>query len=401
MVLAKGSCSTPERRRLVDRICSAYPRAEIVEQPSVPHNKVAVHGADPRQLHDEGRRMLVLGEHHSAVGYSDEAGNTCPNFRHFSPYGYCHYGCHYCYLAGTQEVRCSPTVKIFLNLEEILQEIDRRACQIGGPKAPVAFYLGKLQDGMALDPLTGYSRVLIPFFAEHPLARLRVLSKSADFVNVLDLNHRGHTVLSWTFSPAVVQQDYEPNAPTGAERIEAAKQCAAAGYPIRAMLMPIIPVRDWQRHYDALLETLLSQVQLDRITLGGICSYRPALKLMERKLGRENLISRSLTPPGPSPGDGRARYPPHLRREIYSHVLATIRRYQPDLTCALCMEDAALARGLGLGDTIGRCTCVLCLPTFRVNAWTSTIFKNRWASWRGLQRFNVMWRVATEPGHPR
>jgi hypothetical protein len=39
-----------------------------------------------------------------------------------------------------------------------------------------------------------------------------------------------------------------------------------AGYPIRVMFMPIIPIPDWQRPYDDLLEQLLTRVRLDRIT---------------------------------------------------------------------------------------------------------------------------------------
>jgi hypothetical protein len=125
------------------------------------------------------------------------------------------------------------------------------------------------------------------------------------------------------------------------------------------MLMPIIPIPDWQRHYGALLEQLLSQVRLDRITLGGICSYGPALDFTERKLGAGNFVSRSLSVLNNAPDDGRARYPRPLRQEVYSHLLQTIRRHQPDLTCALCMEDVSLAHDLGLGDTLGRCNCIL------------------------------------------
>jgi spore photoproduct lyase len=356
IVLAKGSCRTAKRRTFVDRICSVYPRAKILEQLSLPHNKIAFPSTDPLELHYQGHRTLVLGEHGSALGRSDERGNTCPNFWHFSPYGYCPYGCQYCYLAGTQGVRFSPSVKIFLNLAEILQQVDQRARKIGRPEA---FYLGKLQDGMALDPLTGYSRVMIPFFASHPLARFRVLSKSADFHNVLDLDHRGNTVLCWSLNPPAVRTEFEAVTPPVEDRVEALKQCAAAGYPIRVMLMPIIPIPDWQRHYDAFLEQLLSQVQLDRLTLGGICSYGPALDLMERKLGESNPVSRSLFVINNAPDDGRARYPRRLRHEIYSHLLQTVRRCQPNLTCALCMEDVSLAHELGLGHNIGRCNCIL------------------------------------------
>jgi hypothetical protein len=125
------------------------------------------------------------------------------------------------------------------------------------------------------------------------------------------------------------------------------------------MLMPIIPIPEWQHHYDEFLEQLLTRVKLDRLTLGGVCSYGPALNLMERKLGQGNLVSRSLSVINNSPGDGRARYPLELRRGIYEHLLRTIRRFQPELTCALCMEDVALAGSLGLAENIGRCNCIL------------------------------------------
>jgi len=60
-----------------------------------------------------GKKTLVFGVHKSALRFSGEDGNTCPNYWHFSPYGFCPYDCQYCYLAGTPGVRFSPTVKIF------------------------------------------------------------------------------------------------------------------------------------------------------------------------------------------------------------------------------------------------------------------------------------------------
>lgn len=356
VILAKGSITTAKRQSLAERICAAYPQAEVEERLGTAHNKIDLGISDPLQLHYEGRRTLVLGEHNSAVGRSDEEGNTCPNFWHFSPYGYCPYGCSYCYLAGTQGVRFSPTVKVYMNLDEILAQVDKQARKIGRPEA---FYLGKLQDGMALDPLSGYSRVMIPFFARHPFARLRVLSKSADFENVLDLDHGGHTVLCWSLNPPEVRKDYEVVTPPITERIEAMARCAAVGYPIRVMLMPIIPVPDWRQVYGDLLKELLTQVPLDRITLGGVCSYGPALNVTHEKLGTDNAIVKSLTVLSNGPDDGRTRYSHALRAELYTFMRDTIRRFQPGLTVALCMESRAIADEVGLSDNIGKCNCIL------------------------------------------
>src|SRR4030065_389714 len=118
-----------------------YPEAPVEECLDTPHNRMELGERDALSLHRRGKQTLVFGELKAAVRFSRERGNACPNYWHFSPYGFCPYGCHYCYLAGTPGVWFSPTVKIFLNLEEILSEVDQTALQLG---RPTAFFLVKL-----------------------------------------------------------------------------------------------------------------------------------------------------------------------------------------------------------------------------------------------------------------
>ncbi|MCL5960274.1 MAG: hypothetical protein M1358_13350, partial [Chloroflexi bacterium] len=140
--LAAGSLDTTQRRRFVESICKLYPEAPVEECLDVPHNRIELQSKDALTLHQLGKQTLVFGELKTAVRFSQEKGNTCPNYWHFSPYGFCPFGCKYCYLAGTQGVKFSPTVKVYVNLPEMLAEIDRVALRHG---RPVAFYLGKLQ----------------------------------------------------------------------------------------------------------------------------------------------------------------------------------------------------------------------------------------------------------------
>ena len=253
IVLAKGSNRTQYRRRLAEQTCAAYPDAEVVEAFGIPHNRVDLGETDPLRLHERGKQTLVLGEHRSAVRFSEEDGNACPNYWHFSPYGFCPYCCHYCYLAGTPGVWFSPSVKIFLNLDEILADVDRTARRLG---RPTAFYLGKLQDGLALEPLSGYARTMVPFFAQHPYARIVILTKSADVENLLGLDHAGRTILSWTVNAPEIAQLFERNTPCVNARLDAMRRCAQAGYPVRAVLMPIIPVDGWRKTYGRFIATL-------------------------------------------------------------------------------------------------------------------------------------------------
>ena len=206
--------------------------------------------------------------------------------------------------------------------------------------------------------MTGYARRMIPFFARHPFARMVILTKSADVENLLDLNHAGNTILSWTVNAPEVMHNFETNTPDVMARIDAMRQCAQAGYPVRAVLMPIIPVADWPTVYGRFLTTLLESVPLSRITLGSICSFPQAQRLMEQKLGKKNAISSLLDRGATKSDDGRLRFGRSTREDVYRHLIECIRRVRPDLEIGLCLEDEAMFTTLRLQRSMGHCNCV-------------------------------------------
>jgi spore photoproduct lyase len=353
--LAKGSMATLERRRFVERICDLYPEVYIEERLDTPHNQLELSEHDFLSLHHAGKHTLVFGELGSAVRFAQEKGNACPNYWHFSPYGFCPYDCRYCYLAGTPGVKFSPSIKIYVNLPEILKQIDIIARRLA---TPTAFYLGKLQDSLSLDSLTAYSTVMVPFFADHTQARLTLLTKSAYVDRLLDLNHRGHSILSWSVNPPEVSSNFEENVPSIDERLDAMRRVSERGYPVRAIMMPIIPIDHWQEYYDAFTTHMLETVPIQRLTLGGICIYRSARNLMEMKMGALNVVSENIDH-APTAKDGRERYPRSLRHKVYSLIIQSARRLRPDLDIALCLEEQALWESTDLVKNMGRCNCGL------------------------------------------
>jgi spore photoproduct lyase len=359
IVLTRGWNKTAFSQSLTENILSLYQNIQSEDHSNTAHPKILIDGTTPYSQHTAGKQTLVIGEHRSAVRLSTEDGNTCPNYWHFSLYGFCPYGCTYCYLAGTPGVKFSPSVKIFTNVDDVLSAIDKESQNIG---KPTAFYHGKLQDGLALDPLTGYSRQLIPFFAEHPFARQVLLTKSIDVENLIDLDHNGHTILSWTLQPPTISAQFEPNTPSIADRLCAMKRCIEAGYPVRAVLMPLIPIEDWLDVYMGFLTQLLEEIPIKRLTIGAICSYQAANQLMNRKLGHENAIAQNMQQVKTE--DGRMRYSEELREKGYRHLIQSAKSVRPDLEIGLCLETHKMftmldSIGLNMQDAVGRCNCVL------------------------------------------
>jgi hypothetical protein len=123
--------------------------------------------------------------------------------------------------------------------------------------------------------------------------------------------------------------------------------------------MPIIPVADWRTLYDVFLAALLESVPLSRITLGSVCSYPQAQRLMELKLGRQNPISMLLDSGPTKSDDGRLRFSHATREEVYRCLIECIRRHRPDLEIGLCLEDERMFAASDLRGSMGRCNCVL------------------------------------------
>jgi len=355
IILAKGSMKPEIRRRFVESIISLYPRALVIDRRDIPHNQISFDETNPAERISAGKKTLVFGEHKSAVRFSDEEGNTCPNYWHFSPYGFCPYGCKYCYLAGTLGVWHSPTVKIFVNIEEIVEQIDKIAKKLS---SPTAFYVGKLQDGLALDPLTGFSKILVPFFAAHDFARQVILTKSDSVENLLNLEHNGNTIVTWSLNPPEISEKYEENVPAIESRLEAMKKCVAAGYPVRAVIMPVIPVDNWEQLYERFVKRLVAEIPLERLTIGGICIYKNARRLMEDKIGDRNSISNDIDKAMESE-DGRARYFSETRYKMYHLIAEIAQEANPKTRVALCLEESDVWEKLGLTKNLGRCNCVL------------------------------------------
>jgi DNA repair photolyase len=295
IVLCRGSLATPERAAFVRSICSVYPNASVVERLDVPHNRIGVEEQDPGRRVEQGKRTLVFAVPNAdKVVRPNETPNAIFPYGHsFSVYGFCPYNCAYCYLTASPGVWFSPVVKIYVNLPEILAEVEHKAREAG---KDTTFCLGKHEDGLSLDPLTGYSTILVPFFARNATARLLVQTKSAAVERLLGLEHQARTTLSWTLSPPVIAERYESAAPSPEERIKAMQRAADCGYPVRANVIPVIPDGDWKPRYLSFIYDLVERVPLQQLTIGGIRIDPRGRALLEQRLGKENPISGALDP---------------------------------------------------------------------------------------------------------
>ena len=170
----------------------------------------------------------------------------------FSLSSSCPANCEYCYLQTTQGEK--PFMKIFLNIEEILGNI-QTYIDANVPKLTF-FECASITDPIALEHLSGNLKRCIEFFGESSKGRLRLVTKFDDVDPFLNLKHNKHTKFRFTLNSRYVIDNFEHNTSTFNERIDSVKKIADAGYPIGFIIAPIMIYENWKQEYKELLENL-------------------------------------------------------------------------------------------------------------------------------------------------
>ena len=245
----------------------------------------------------------------------------------------CPMDCSYCVLQGYLN---NPFLTLYTNWNELLQEVDTFLS--GDPRSLLRLGTGELSDSLALDSIFPLSQILIPFFAERNNGVLELKTKSAEVNHLLHLNHQGKTVISWSLNPQKMIEEEEIRTTPLEERIDAAKKCQGAGYPIGFHFDPIIYDKGWEKRYQETVFSLFNKIDPKKviwISLGGF-RYPPQLKGIAKERFPNTKIFLGELFPGK---DGKYRYLKEIRVEMYQKMLGWLREVDPDLFIYLCMES--------------------------------------------------------------
>ena len=200
---------------------------------------------------------------------------------------------------------------------------------------------GEVADSLALDPIIGLSRLLVPFFAEYPNASLELKTKTDCVDELLDIDPRGRVVVSWSVNAPQIIAEEEHGTATLTERMAAAQRVQQAGYRIGLHFDPLVEFEGWEDGYTKAIETIFAAIETNSIAWVSLGSLRltPALTRTIRARGAVSRILGSELVPS---GDGKARVWHGLRIRMYRFVVERLRAVSPELPIYLCMEPATV-----------------------------------------------------------
>ncbi len=291
---------------------------------------------DVRGSFYEGKRHLVIKRHrggflqHCPAG---TAGLVCCNYLVANFASNCPFDCSYCFLQDY--LANNPAVKVFTNPGDGLAEID--AVLRAHPARSFRIGTGELADSLALDHLTDLACELVPFFAERKNGVLELKTKSDCIENLLRLDPKERTVISWSLNATAIMEHEEAGAASLDERIAAARRVQAAGYKVGFHFDPLIAHEGWEEGYREVIGRVFPQLDARRIAWISLGSLRmtPRLKTAIRGRAQRSRVLTGELVPGP---DGKERAWRGLRVKMYRRMLEWLRQIDDRMPLYICME---------------------------------------------------------------
>jgi spore photoproduct lyase len=301
----------------------------------------------------EERNVLLLRDRKSPfIEQFQHPLGRCAKFYKLTAYNNCNFWCEYCYLYLT--FRACPVSTHFVNYDKMFKDIEKfdRQCI---PDALRVLNLGELGDPLAVDDITGLSEQLVPFMPKHaPRTKLLFLTKGDCIRNLLEMVHGGQTIVSFSINTDQVWRHLEHRTPSPTDRLKAARMVKDAGYEVRLRVDPVVRYSTWEKDYCRLTEMIFDHVEPSRITIG---EYRPAEGLSSHIKTRFPESSLLKVNGSLIAEEGKLRYPPEYRIEMFRAIADGIRRYSKKVQIALCKETPQVWKAVGLEGTGLHCNC--------------------------------------------
>ncbi len=245
----------------------------------------------------------------------------------------CPFECTYCFL---QNYLTDTTLTVVADTRAIITEIrEKTSLQ---PWRLFRIGTWELGDSLAVPPLNHVAVELVEEFKDLRNCILKLRTKGAFVEPLLDIDHGGRTVVSWTLNPPQVIGKEEIGTASLDKRLRAMELVSKSGYPVGLHFDPMILFPGWQRAYEELVRSVFSAIDPENciwISIGSL-RFNPEMK---KKIENNYPSSRITAQEMVLGNDNKFRYLRPVREEMYSFLLKCLKDAGAEKCFTyLCME---------------------------------------------------------------
>lgn len=271
----------------------------------------------------------------------------CPHFLELKwAYG-CPFDCAWCYLKGTFRFQPTRTKPVFKDREKVELHVKTF---LEEAKTPEILNTGELADSLMSEGLgEPFSKFIIPMFESQQKHKVLFLTKSDNIKHLLEIKPHNQIIMSFSLNADEVAEEWEKGAPSVDRRIAAGQKLSRAGYEVRIRIDPMVPVQDWERHYDMLVDKIFNNFIPSRITVGSLRGLQSTINASRDKSWTVYLKESSNWG---KKIDFRTRY------DMYSAVTNRLKNKYNYREVSLCKETIEMWDKLRMDYRRIRCNCV-------------------------------------------
>jgi hypothetical protein len=262
--------------------------------------------------------------------WRDEAaihGGACQSALELNIVDGCVFRCTYCGFGRY--------IVFYLDVERLIDGLDE--CFEQYPSQRLYKY-SNMTDLPPFEPELNAIPPMIKRFSLEPHRYLMLFTKSDNVDFMQDLDHRGHTIISWSLTCDTASRLVDKRAASLVDRIGAMAKMQAVGYPVRARLSPIVPLVNWREEYTNLFELLFTQTQPDVITMEllGWMNVDDLLAIFDRSDLDQSALQNAVESCETLRDVRWGPFTQETHEEIYSYCIDEVRRLSPKTAISVC-----------------------------------------------------------------
>ena len=234
----------------------------------------------------------------------------------------CLYDCRYCFLQGMYR---SANYVVFVNYEDFDREIRQTVTKY--PQQEIHFFSGYDCDSLALEPITGFARFIVPVFRSLSNAWLELRTKSTQIKMLLETDPIPNCIVAFSFTPKEIANALEHQVPSVDKRFEAMLKLQKSGWTLGLRFDPLIYQRGCFEQYSKLFETAFNTLDINQLHSVSLGSFRLPEKMFRkvRKLyPEEKLFAAPL-----ESTQGMISYKASLETELTDYCTEQLLQYIP------------------------------------------------------------------------
>lgn len=254
----------------------------------------------------------------------------------------CPLECQYCFLQGYQNI---DGIILPANINDFLNNFDSYYEKI---EKPFRIGSGEFTDSLVFDNITEYSIEIVKKFSNYRDVFFEFKTKTTNIENLLKLKPSSNIVIAFSLNPQKIIEKTEFYTSSFKDRLNSMRKLLDYGYSTAFHLDPIIWTENWEQEYQNMIKDIFSVISPEEIKWVslGTFRFRPETKRIIETRFPDNII---LDAEMIIDFDGKLRYPPEIRKDIYSKIInyLIINGLEKD-KIYLCMENIKMWKELNL-----------------------------------------------------